>query len=71
MRRITLSFVCVIAVVLASVVAAQEPINQERGADPTAIYSAAGIDNVNLFGGALSLAIPLGPRFPVGPTLSY
>ena len=50
---------------------AQEPLNQERGFDPTAVYSSGGIDNVDLFGGNLSIAIPLGPRFSVGPTLKY
>jgi hypothetical protein len=50
---------------------AQQPINQARGYDPTAAYSSAGIDSVNLFGGNLSMAIPLGQRYVVSPTLSY
>ncbi|MCU0292118.1 MAG: hypothetical protein MUF10_09035, partial [Thermoanaerobaculaceae bacterium] len=52
-------------------VRAQQPLNQQRGYDPTAVYSGSGIDNVNLFGGNLSMAIPLGQRYTVGPTLSY
>lgn len=51
---------------------AQEHPNIGIGLSPEATYDSAGIDNVSLFGGALSIGpIPLGPRYSVSSTLSY
>lgn len=40
--------------------------NRTKGFDPRGTYSIGEVDSVNLFNGALTVTIPLGPRYPVG-----
>lgn len=42
-----------------------------RGFDPGKLYDVESIDSVNLFSGGLTIAIPLGPEYPVGGGFSY
>jgi RHS repeat-associated protein len=43
----------------------------ERGFKPEQTYSFSGVDQVNLFNGNLTLTLPIGDSFQVGPELSY
>src|SRR5437764_10060730 len=45
--------------------------NVARGFDIGRPYQMNGIDNVNLFNGNLTVAIPIGPRYHVNANLSY
>jgi len=45
--------------------------NTQSGVDLDKAFHVGEIDNVNLFNGALTLTLPLGPSYPVGGTLSY
>jgi hypothetical protein len=49
---------------------AQEHLNVARGFGRFG-QQGLGIDTVNTFNGNLTLAIPLGPTYPVGPELSF
>lgn len=61
-----------LVVVLPATLAAQGHPNVAIGLSPEATYDSAGIDNISLFSGALSVGpIPLGPRYTVGPAFSY
>ncbi|MCB1058129.1 MAG: RHS repeat protein, partial [Acidobacteria bacterium] len=42
-----------------------------RGISGASAYAVGELDTVNLFNGNLTLTLPLGPEFPVGPSLSY
>ncbi|MCB1037491.1 MAG: hypothetical protein KDD47_26910, partial [Acidobacteria bacterium] len=55
----------------AATAGAQEFASQTRGTSANTAYQVGDIDTVNLFNGNLSLAIPIGPRYPVGGGLSY
>ena len=59
-----------LALLLAPPAAAEHP-NHARGFRPESVFDVGGIDNVNLFNGNLTLTIPIGGSFPVGPELSY
>ncbi|MGH9381099.1 MAG: hypothetical protein ACRD2Z_10870, partial [Thermoanaerobaculia bacterium] len=57
---------------LPALLLAQGHPNVAVGLSPESVYDSAGIDNISLFGGALSVGpIPLGPRYTVSSTLSY
>ena len=43
----------------------------ERGFNPDNVYEIGEIDQVNLFNGNLTAAIPLGPSYQVGGGFSY
>jgi hypothetical protein len=45
--------------------------NTEGGVAVDKAFQVGEIDNVNLFNGSLTLTVPLGPRYPVGGSLSY
>lgn len=51
--------------------AAAEHPNHARGFRPGHVYDFEQIENVNLFNGNLSLTIPIGQEYPLGPNLSY
>lgn len=51
--------------------AAQDHPNFARGLGQPTAYDPAGFDTVNLFNGNLHLAIPIGPRYPLGGGLGY
>jgi YD repeat-containing protein len=50
---------------------AQKHPNIELGFKADKLYQFNDLDAVNLFNGNLTLSIPLGLRYPVGPSLSY
>ena len=55
---------------LALPAAAQQFPAQQRGLSADTAYQAGEIDQVNLFNGNLSLSLPLGQPYPVGPSFS-
>lgn len=64
--------VVLVAAALPATLVAQGHPNIAVGLSPESTYDSSGIDNVSLFGGALSIGpIPLGPRYQVSSTLSY
>jgi len=50
---------------------AQQHVNQRKGFNAENTYQLLGLDNVNLFNGNLTLAIPLGQSYEVASGLSY
>jgi RHS repeat-associated protein len=50
--------------------AAQQFPSQQRGLTADTAYSSGELDSVNLFNGNLSLGVPLGQPYPVGPSFS-
>ncbi|MEE8507949.1 MAG: hypothetical protein V3T07_02695, partial [Myxococcota bacterium] len=50
---------------------AQQFPSQQRGLSADTAFQIGAVDRVNLFNGALTLTIPLGQSYPVGPNLSY
>ena len=62
--------ILLVAAACTAAVAQQHP-NQAKGFDATKVYDFQDLDNVNLFNGNLIVKIPLGPRYDVGPHLSY
>jgi len=51
-----------------SPVAAQQFPSQQRGLLADTAYQSGDLDTVNLFNGNLSVALPLGQPYPVGPS---
>ena len=49
---------------------AQQPASQQRGLAADTAYQLGEIDHINLFNGGLTLRIPMGSSYPVGPNLS-
>jgi RHS repeat-associated protein len=45
--------------------------NTEGGVDINQVFHAGGLDNVNLFNGALTVSLPLGISYPVNGALGY
>ena len=62
------SWVWVVAL-LALPAAAQQYPSQARGLGGAVAYQAGDVDHVNLFNGQLSITLPLGQGYPVGPGL--
>ena len=58
------------SLVLALPAQAQNP-NQAQGFRAENTYQSDSIEHVNLFNGNLTLTIPIGQRYPLGPNLSY
>ncbi|NJM54873.1 MAG: hypothetical protein HC841_02130 [Verrucomicrobiae bacterium] len=56
---------------LALPAAAQQYPSQARGLGAAVAYQGGDLDHVNLFNGQLSLTLPLGQGYPVGPGLGY
>ena len=56
---------------LAALSAFGEDAASARGFNPNSLYHYGDVDNINLFNGALTLTLPLGPTYPVGGTISY
>ena len=59
------------ALALALPAHADEDPSFVRGLEAPTTYELNDIDAVNVFNGALSVAIPIGIEYPVGPSLSY
>lgn len=71
MPRIFAPFALAAALALAAPPAAgQQFPAQQRGLSADTAYSLGDIDSVNLFNGNLSLTLPLGQSYPVGPAFS-
>ncbi len=51
--------------------AAEQLPSRTRGLSADSIYQLGDLDNINLFNGNLTLAIPIGRPYPVSPQLSY
>ncbi len=60
-----------LAAALALPLAADPHPNVAIGLSPDKSYQIGDVDNVNLFNGALTVTIPLGPSYPLGGNLSY
>lgn len=72
MRTHTLRVVAILAVLaLAVPLFAQKGTESELGFQPDKLYHFTDIDSVNLFNGNLTMSVPLGPVYRVGPSLSY
>ena len=50
---------------------AQENETETRGFSADSVYAAGDVDTVDLFGGGLSVTLPIGGEYPVGGGLSY
>lgn len=59
-----------VALALAAPAVAQHP-NHAQGFRPEHTFQLGELDHVNLFNGNLTVTIPIGPRYPLGPSLSY
>ncbi|MGD2116675.1 MAG: hypothetical protein PVG07_16600, partial [Acidobacteriota bacterium] len=59
------------ALILAPTPLPAQPPNHARGFEPRNTFELGDLEHVNLFNGNLTLTIPIGPAFPVGPELSY
>lgn len=70
MRRHLLLLTALMALCSASLWAQVRGPDLEKGISPEKTYDYSGLDAVNLFNGSLTLPIPLGPSYGVGP-LSY
>lgn len=68
MKRLAIPAVFALGLLASSLGASVHP-NHARGGN--GVVQAAGLDNVGLYNGALSMSIPLGPTYRVGPGLSY
>ncbi len=55
----------------AAALPAQTHPNFARGFEPGKAFQVGDLDSVNLFNGALTVNIPIGPTFPVGGAFSY
>jgi hypothetical protein len=67
-----LAMIAMIAMIAASRPAAADPHpNTEGGVDVAEAFQLGDVDNINLFNGALTVALPLGSRFPVNGNFSY
>jgi hypothetical protein len=71
MRRHPLLLVALAFALASWPVAAQNIPARERGLNADAPYDYGQIDNVNLFNGNLTVALPIGQAYPVGGLLSY
>jgi YD repeat-containing protein len=67
LRRIAL----IASLLAAFVTAAQQGVNQKQGFNANNVYSMHDIDTVNAFNGNLTVAIPIGPEFPLADGFSY
>ena len=72
MQKMTMTVRCLATMaLLAASGSAQQYPSQQRGLSADTAYQTGAIDNVNLFNGAMTLQIPIGPTYPVGPNLSF
>ena len=68
-RRTALASLALLA--LAAAAKADVHPNIQSGFPVEQVFQVGEIDNVNLFNGALTLTIPIGPTYPVGGGFSY
>ncbi|NJL27741.1 MAG: hypothetical protein HC897_07515, partial [Thermoanaerobaculia bacterium] len=67
----TRAFWILCSLLLALPATAQQYPSQARGLGAAVAYQSGDLDHVNLFNGQLSLTLPLGQGYPVGPGLGY
>lgn len=60
-----------VALLLPAASMAQRLASQKKGLGAVTGYQLGEIDNISLFTGAMTAALPLGVTYPVGPNLSY
>lgn len=70
-RTLGLTALAILALLAPPQARAQGHPNVSVGLSPESAYDVGQIDNVSLFNGSLSMAFPVGPRYPVSSTLSY
>lgn len=68
---IGLTTVVLVLVLCNGLAAAESDPNINRGFNANQVYQIGDVDSVNVSNGNVILRIPIGPRFTVGPTLSY
>lgn len=68
MKRVAAGIVLLI--LATSGFAGQHP-NTAKGFNANSVYAVNGIDNINIFNGNLTLAIPIGPAFEIGGGVTY
>ncbi|HSY47190.1 MAG TPA: MBG domain-containing protein [Thermoanaerobaculia bacterium] len=72
MKRFVFSLAILCSLFLAGSLRAQQQFpTLERGLQPEKLYHFAGIDNVNVFNGNLTIVLPIGQSYPVNGGLSY
>lgn len=59
-----------LALAFPALLAAEYP-SKERGLTADTAYQMGEVDHVNLFNGNLSITLPIGRQYPLGPSLSY
>jgi len=59
------------SILLALPAVAQEIPARQRGVSADTAFQVEDLETINLFNGNLSLRIPVGPSYPVGPSLSF
>lgn len=70
MRRV-LTALAALALTSSSTLSAQSEPTLPRGFSANSVFSTGEVDNVNLFGGSLTMAVPIGQSYPVGGSFSY
>jgi hypothetical protein len=71
MTRVRIVLLFHVVALTAVAASAQRHPNVEVGFKAERVYQFSDLDSVSLFNGNLTISIPLGLRYPVGPTLSY
>ena len=72
MKRLALSLAILAAIAAAGTLRAQQQFpTLERGLQAEKLYHFAGIDNVNVFNGNLTIVLPIGLPYPVDGGLQY
>ncbi|HSL81912.1 MAG TPA: hypothetical protein VLF66_04000, partial [Thermoanaerobaculia bacterium] len=70
-RSCLLGTACLLAAMLAAAPVHGQHPNHAQGFRPEHVFDLSGLENVDLFNGNLTLTIPIGGSYPVGPELSY
>jgi hypothetical protein len=60
-----------VCVLFASVLAAQQHPNQEKGFAADKTYSLGDVDSINMYNGNLSVSLPIGPKYAGNGNLGY
>lgn len=69
--KLLIAIVTSALLILALPAAGQKTATDEVGFNAEKLYDVQDIDSVNLFNGNLTVRLPIGRRYQVGPTLSY
>ncbi len=66
-----LSSLALLLVLLPGSVAAQRAATEKQGFNSKGAFQIGEVDHVSLFNGSVVVALPIGPTYPVSPSLSY